>query len=130
MFPLTLFLAKVLGLYFLAMGCAMAANKKALIATVNEIMRTPPLLMLSAIIALAMGLALVIGHNIWTGGALPLIVTLIGWASLFKGLVFLFIPGELSLRYYAALQYEKYFYIYVSATLLTGIFLVIQGFAA
>jgi hypothetical protein len=123
MSTLTVFLAKLLGLYLVALGSAMAANRTAMIATVNEIVRTPALLMLCAIIALSVGLALVVGHNVWTGGALPVAVTLIGWASLLKGLIFLYLPHRLSLSYYAALQYEKFFYVYASATLLLGILL-------
>jgi hypothetical protein len=129
-FPLTIFLAKLLGLYLIAVASAMAVNKTAMVATVDEIMRNRPLLMLSAILALSVGLALVVGHNVWTGGALPVFVTLIGWASLLKGLVFLLLPSQLSLRYYAALHYEKFFYVYAFATLSMGFWLFLEGFYA
>lgn len=31
-----------------------------------------------AIISLALGLAMILGHNVWSGGALPVVVTLVG----------------------------------------------------
>ncbi len=130
MSPLTIFLAKLLGLYLVVVASAMAANKAAMVATVNEIMHSRPLLMLSAILALSAGLALVVGHNVWSGGALPVSVTLIAWASLLKGLIFLLLPPRLSLRYYAALHYEKYFYIYTFASLIAGFLLFAGAFYA
>jgi hypothetical protein len=44
---------------------------------------------------LAAGLAMVLAHNIWSGDALAVIVTLMGWLTLalIKGLLFLLLPG-------------------------------------
>ncbi len=39
-------------------------------------------MLIFAIIALAGGLAIVLANNIWSGGILPLLVTLIGWIML------------------------------------------------
>jgi hypothetical protein len=41
-----------------------------------------------AVISLAAGFAMIIGHNVWSGGALPITVTLVGWLILARGLVF------------------------------------------
>jgi hypothetical protein len=38
--------------------------------------RNPPLLLIFSMVWLIAGLAMVLGHNIWSGGALPVIVTL------------------------------------------------------
>jgi hypothetical protein len=34
-----------------------------------------------AIISLAVGVAMILGHNVWSGGALPVVVTLVGWSE-------------------------------------------------
>ena len=52
-----------------------------------------PVLLFAGVFALIVGLAIVLGHNVWSGGAAPAIVTLVGWASLVKGLLILFLPG-------------------------------------
>jgi hypothetical protein len=41
-------------------------------------------------ITLAAGLAMVLAHNIWSGGALVVVVTVVGWITLIKSLLFLF----------------------------------------
>jgi hypothetical protein len=68
---LTIYLAKLLGLYCIIVALAMGASKKGTIATVNEWVQSPPLMLLTSVTTLAIGLALVIGHNAWSGGLLP-----------------------------------------------------------
>jgi hypothetical protein len=45
------------------------------------------------------GLAIVIGHNVWSGGALPVIVTLFGWIILIRGVVLLFPSPSAKIRF-------------------------------
>src|SRR5690348_14216277 len=40
----------------------------------------------------AAGTALVIGHNVWSGGVLPVVVTLLGWLTLIKGIALMAMP--------------------------------------
>jgi hypothetical protein len=35
-------------------------------------------MLLTSVITLVIGLALVVGHNVWSGGALPVTVTVVG----------------------------------------------------
>jgi len=130
MSPLTIFLAKLLGLYCLAIALAMAANKRNTLAAVDGFLRSPPLMMLASVIALALGLAMVIGHNVWSGGVLPVVVTLFGWTSLIKGGVFLFRSPDASLKLYQAMGYDRHFHFYMASTFLLGLYLALAGFAA
>ena len=50
-----------------------------------------PVMLVYAITSLAMGIAMVLGHNVWSGGALPVAVTLVGWLILAKGLLLCFL---------------------------------------
>jgi hypothetical protein len=75
---LTIFLGKLLGVYCLIVGLTMMANKQTMIAAVHALFRSPPLVLLSGVIAVGVGLGVVIGHNIWSGGALPFVVTISG----------------------------------------------------
>ena len=36
----------------------------------------------SGMVATAAGLAMVLGHEVWSGGALPVLVSMMGWAAL------------------------------------------------
>ena len=128
--PLTIFLAKLLGLYCIIVAVAMMTRKQSAIATVNALIRNPPLLLLAEVLGLAAGLALVLGHNIWSGGALPIAVTLLGWVMAIQGAALLALSSDATMRLFNALRYEDRFYFYMGATLLLGLYLTIAGFRA
>jgi hypothetical protein len=93
--PLTLFLAKLLGRYCVIVALAMMMRKQSAVTTVRALIVSPPLLMLAEVIGLARGLAMILGHNIWSGGALPVVVTLIGWLMAIRGACCsLFLPAR------------------------------------
>jgi hypothetical protein len=94
MLPLTLFLAKLIGLLFLIFSSSMAMNKRAMVAAVNELMRDRGLMLIGGSINLGAGLAIVLAHNVWSGSVLAVIVTLIGWLLVLRGVVWLFTPPE------------------------------------
>jgi hypothetical protein len=127
---LTIYLAKLLGLNCVIVSLELSLNRKSTITTVNEWMRNPPLMMLTGVITLAMGLALVIGHNVWSGGALPVTVTVLGWLTLMKGLTFLALPPAKAAKFYEALQYKRLFFVYMGVTFVLGLYLTISAFSA
>ena len=81
---LTVFLAKLIGLYCVLFGLAMASQKQAMIDLVAALMRNGPVLLIVEAIAVTSGLAIVMRHNVWSGGALPVVVTLLGWIILIR----------------------------------------------
>jgi hypothetical protein len=129
MSSLTIFLSRLLGLYCVLVGLSMVTHKQAMVETMEALVRNPPALFIVAVIALGAGLAMVLGHNIWSGGALPVIVTLVGWMSLIKGLLFLFLPPEAAMGVFiGGLHYEQLFYMYTAITLVLGVYLTYGGF--
>jgi len=126
----TVFLARLLGLYCILISLAMAVHRHATVETMTALIQTPPVLFLAGIIALVAGLALVLGHNIWSGGALPVIVTLVGWITLIRGLLVLFLPAGVDVGLLARLHYEQLFYLYVAIALVLGVYLTYAGFKA
>jgi hypothetical protein len=93
-------------------------------------MHDAPVLLLASMVAMAAGLAIILGHNVWSGGALPVVVTLVGWISLIKGVILLFLPPAYSLAYFEALHYGQFFYAYMSVTLAIGIYLTFSSFSS
>jgi hypothetical protein len=89
---------------------------------------SPRTIYLGRLIGLYCGLAIILGHNVWSGGALPVVVTLVGWISLIKGLILLFLPPASALVYFEALHYGQFFYAYMSVTLIIGIYLTFSSF--
>jgi hypothetical protein len=64
-----------------------------------------------AIISLVVGVAMIVGHNVWSGGVLAVVVTLVGWLILLKGVALLVLsPDALSLTF-GQPQYSDHFYL-------------------
>jgi hypothetical protein len=77
---------------------------------------------------LVAGLAMVLTHNIWSVGALAVIVTLVGWMTLIKSLFFLFLPPELEAGFFLRqLHYQELFYVYGAISLVVGVYLTYHG---
>ena len=127
---LTIFLAKLLGLYCIIVALAMMTRKQSTVTTVKELIANPPLLLFVEVLGLAVGLAMILGHNIWSGGALPVIVTLIGWLMAIRGASLLALSPNTIMKLFEALRYEQLFYLYMGATLLLGLYLTYAGFTA
>jgi FtsH-binding integral membrane protein len=128
MLPLTLFLAKLIGLLFLAFSLLMAMNKRAMLAAIDELLHSRGLMLIAGSFNLAAGLAIVLGHNVWSGGALTVVVTLIGWLVALRGVVWLFTPQEKLVQYYVALHFEQKYYVATAITGALGLYLSIAGF--
>jgi len=131
MLPRTIFLSRLLGLYCVLVGLAMLAHRQATLEMVKALLHNAPLLYVVGVIALGIGLAMVLGHNVWHGGVLPVVVTLVGWLSLIKGLHFLFLPSDAAVRFFlGVLHYEQLFYVYVAIDIIIGAYLTYAGFRA
>ena len=130
MTPLTVFLAKLLGLYCIVLTLAMITRKQSAIATIKALIASPPLLLFVEVIGLAGGLAMVIGHNIWSGGVLPVVITLLGWLMTIRGAALLALSPAATMKVFEALHYERMFYLYMGVTLLLGLYLTIAAYSA
>jgi hypothetical protein len=130
MLPLTAFLGKLIGLYCIIAAATMMANKRASLESINALIRNPSLLLFGEVLGLLAGLAMVLGHNIWSGGVLPVIVTVFGWLMAIRGAVLLALPQDTKLRVFEALRYDERFHVYMGATLVLGIFMTVSAFGA
>src|SRR5256712_13570460 len=128
--PLTVFLGRLLGLFPLITSFWLLTERQNTLSTIPALLGDRPAMVIFAIIALAGGLAIVLAHNIWSGGALPILVTLIGWIMLIRGVLFLFLPPEATLRILAAMQFERLFYIYLAIPFVLGLYLSYLAFTA
>ena len=128
--PLTIFLGRLLGLFTLITSFWLLVERQNAVSTIPALLGDRPAMVIFAIIALAGGLAIVLAHNIWSGGALPILVTLIGWVMLVRGVLFLFLPPEATLGILAAMQFERLFYVYLAIPFVLGICLTYLAFTA
>jgi hypothetical protein len=124
----TAFISKLIGLYALIFGVAMLVNRPGTIVGAGALLRDPGLVLLSGIFALSVGLAILLAHNVWSGGALPIVVTVIGWLAILKGLVLIFLSQDALAGYVQAVRFEQSYYVYAVVTLALGAYLTYGGF--
>jgi hypothetical protein len=129
MSPRTLFLSRLIGLYCIVIALSMMTRRQATVETVTALLRDPSMILIVGVITLAAGLAMVLAHNSWSGGARVVVVTLVGWVTLIKSLFFLFLPPEMEAGLFLGqLHYQQLFYLYTGVSLVLGIYLTYGGF--
>jgi hypothetical protein len=125
----TRFLSRLLGLYCLLIAVAMLAQRQATVVTVGELLHDRPLMYVLGVLCVFAGLAMILVHNIWSGGPAAVIVTLIGWLTLLKGIVFVGLePMQTAALYMAELRFERMYPLYALVTLVLGAYLCYAGF--
>ncbi len=127
----TVFLSKLIGIYCILISLPMFAQKQAMVTMVMALVHDGPVLFVFGLTLLAAGVAMILSHNVWSGGALPVIVTLVGWATLIKGLLFLFLPPPAAAGVAVwGPAYSQLFYLDAALALILGIYLTYGGFKA
>jgi hypothetical protein len=127
MSQLTVYLARLIGLFIVLLIAALLLHGGAMIETA---VADKPLMFTYAIISLALGIAMVLGHNVWAGGALPVVVSVVGWLILAKGLLLLFLAPEALAGIFGRMQYGEHLYLYLTPSLVLGLYLTWAGFTA
>jgi len=123
----TVFLARLFGLYCLIMAATMLSQPEAFATIVHAFVADAPLVLIAGVFTLFGGLALVLLHNYWSGGALTVIITLIGWLTLIKAVVLVALPSSKLVALYSSVS-ATHILISGSLTLLLGIYLTVSGF--
>lgn len=125
--PLTLYLAKLLGSIMLVLALWMAARKPQVLAIMRGLAADPVSIFWIGVLRVSMGLALMIGHDVWSGGLLPILITLIGWTTFLRGALMLFAAEKVP-AIYEAMGFEKHYGAYVGGSFLLGLYLSIAGY--
>jgi hypothetical protein len=92
--PTSIFLAKLMGPILALGGLAMLINRKELEALAQEFLRSRALFFLLGLVDFAIGLAIVLTHNVWIADW-RIIITLLGWFLLVRGAVRVLIPDQI-----------------------------------
>jgi uncharacterized membrane protein len=90
----TLFLAQLIGPTMLAVGLGIFFSRNYYTKVYRNLENETLAVLMSGIAALVIGIVMVMNHNIWNG-FVAIVVTLVGWLSIAKGLVLIIIPRTL-----------------------------------
>ena len=129
MSPHTVFLSRLLGLFFLLCGLAMMAHQNVSTGALATLPENRLAVLGIASLLVVAGLAMVLAHNVWSKPPVVFIVTLVGWLTLIKGVVYLLLPARyLAAFLQAALECRAYWYSATACMLLLGAYLTYAGF--
>jgi hypothetical protein len=127
----TIFLSRLIGLYCLLFVSALVIHRQGAVYSIAGLLHNPSEMLILGIITVGAGLALVLAHNIWSKGALALVVTIVGWLALIKGLFFLYITPDFAAEYLLrVLRHPQLFYVCMIPSLAIGIYLTYGGFTS
>ena len=89
---MTIWISKFLGPIILVLSIPMIVAPKKLMQTTSRFLEDTPLILISGVLAMVAGLAIVNTHNVWVWDW-PIIVTLFGWALTLGGAFRILAPG-------------------------------------
>jgi hypothetical protein len=122
---ISVFLAKLIGLYFLICALLCLFRKKQVGAMAKEFINSKSAMAVSAEISLLFGLVIVIDHSIlelsWRG-----LITLLGYLMILRGIMrFAF---QAQVKKFASMMMGKGYWLSIIIMLIIGIYLIYCGF--
>lgn len=121
---ISFFLAKFWGWYLIIFFAIMSFNPKRIIQILKDL-EDQKFTILISFIAIIIGLLNILFHNIWEAD-FRLIITIIGWISLFIGLsLFIFPKQTISFLAYVNIKFVQLLYMLL---LLVGLYLLNKGY--
>lgn len=129
---LSLFLAKIMGLYLVLVSLAVFVHRSKINALlVEEFYKNRTFVFFSGAIILILGLLVVVSHNVWELSWRG-VITLLGWLTVLKGVMRIFVPNvakQVSHNVDKGGWYSWYTVILITS-LFVGLWLVYNGFIA
>jgi hypothetical protein len=123
----SVFLARMLGLFFLVMGIGVTASAQGFRVMAEEFLASRALIFVAGLLAFLPGLAIVLTHNLWVGDW-RVIITILGWLGLVGGAFRLLFPLEVRSIGGALLKSGSVLRIAGAAIIVLGLVLSYFGF--
>ena len=121
----TMILAQALGLILFIVGIGMLTRRKFVFEAIENAVQNPGTLFLMGIVALIVGAFMVTTQAAWYGW--QIVITLIGWAALLKGLLIILFPRSMATLYRKCAKPDM-IVIWGMLVTIIGLFLVWAGF--
>lgn len=124
---MSIVLAKILGLYLLGIGIAFLVSPTNFKRMLVVAKKDEGFQFLGGIFGLLIGAVIVSIHNFWVLGW-PVIITILGWWSLIKGLALLVYPKFIDLFSFMQNKSDNYYRVFSLIYIILGLFLVYKAF--
>ena len=127
MSPLTRYLSRLLGVLLLVTAVAEWTQPGLLTVAFPSIFDQPGLLWVTGMLTFASGLAVVLGHNVWSNPPAAL-VSLLGWLMTSEGAAMLLIPAAGWKAFLRALHFPSHPALDTIVAAVVGAYLIYAGF--
>lgn len=124
---LSLFLAKLLGLYFLLVAILLAFRKEQFQGIVKSMLESEGLIAFAGALSLLFGLAILISHPIWEFNWRG-VITILGVISIFQGIFRLGFTSYAQ-KMFSTFPFHKYHWALCLFMAVLGVYLTYFGFA-
>ena len=121
------YLAEVWGISIVIISLALLVKDKHLKSLIAKI-ETDESLFMWGFFSLVIGLAMILSYNVWSA-SWQVIITILGWLALLKGLTLLFMPEYLA-KWAKKITGQQWFSIYLFVLVLIGLVITYLGFTA
>ncbi len=123
----SIFLAKLLGLYFIIMGGIILIRRKAVMPTINDLLANRALLLVIGVAEIAAGLAIVIANSALSLDVVGLI-SLIGYIMIIEGIIYLAAPLKMIQKLVRRFNRPGWYISGGILSVLAGVYLAATGF--
>jgi len=130
MSPRTIYLSRLIGLVLFVAAVSMLIDKPKAMETMRSVVADRSILLIIGLLGTTAGLALVLGHQVWSGGVLPIVVTVLGWVFLARGVLVLLLPQPMTAQLVDWFRFEQFFYVYLGVSAALGLYLTVHSFVA
>lgn len=126
-FDTTVFLAQIIGLFFIVTAISMLATPKMMRNIFHGAAKNRSVSYIMGLITLIIALLVVLTHTRWDSDPAKLI-TLLAYAVLIESLFFILSPAQLIRRYMRTMDNSKFYYGVAFGYLAFGLYLAYTGF--
>ncbi|MDP2927962.1 MAG: hypothetical protein Q8N80_04115 [Candidatus Omnitrophota bacterium] len=88
----SVFIARIFGLCYLIMGAGFLFNRKAFQQVMEDFCKNAAVVFYGGLFALVIGIVIILTHNVWVANWI-VIITIIGWLALIKGIWIIVFPN-------------------------------------
>ncbi len=125
----TIYFAQLAGLYFIILGLILLLRKRTIIDLMPKLAENQPLVFLAGMIRIIIGLAVLIGNGACGNQTLSIVVALLGWITLVRGIAMLLVTPEQERKLIDYWRGDAAYYTAVAIVLVLGLYLARAGFA-
>ena len=123
----SIFIARIFGLCYLIIGAGFMFNRKAFQQVMEDFCKNVASVFFAGVFALVIGVVIILTHNVWVANW-TVIITIIGWVALIKGIWMIVFPNTVPKFMQAYLKNKALLAVHSVAVVIFGAVLTFFGF--